>query len=182
MGKMLARSANNVKVMGLLEEAMREVFIDNEGIGVPPEFIEHRAGLQVQIDRLLVEDYDPARPCPPMAWISVIDRYRTKRFPGMEKPDSACGGYRVMVYQIAVARCAVLFTPDGQTPGPDEYNHEALVVQDDADRMEVAVCRAMQRAVESGAIDAYDLENWVTISPDQGVVGGYYSVRAALSR
>lgn len=181
MGQMLPRGNGNVQVLGHIESKMRAAFIDSDPLGVRPDFIEHRAGLKIQIDRLLTGNDGPDE-CPPMAWISVIDRYRTSRFPGQERPDSACGGYRVMVYQVAVARCAVLFDDNGEAPSADEYGHEALVVQDDAERMEWAVCAAMKAAKAEDLIDAYDVENWVTISPDQGVVGGYYVVRAALSR
>lgn len=102
----------------------------------------------------------------PFLWVRLVRRYRTNEFPNAYVGPAPCGMPTAVAIEVGVGRCAVL----GAEPSWDDYANEAEVSIDDSWRIDLALCRAMSKIVQSEcglntAIDAI-----VPYGPEGGVV------------
>ena len=155
-----------VPAVGTFIEVLREVFCDPDKppLGGAAAFVEHRPGADVPLDRL----WGGARECDVMVFVNVIRIYCSNEFPGESEEIRPCGGQRHAVIQLGVARCVSTLEEDGSAPAPDVLENEALVGLDDANRLEVAVCRGVKRATDLGLVNQ---AVWSGVEPN-GPAGG----------
>lgn len=157
-------------VVGCLLEGLREFFVDQTPLGGRSGRPQHRGGINVPIDGLTGEG------CEAVVWANVLRRFRTREFPNEALDSAPCAGSRAVVVQVGAARCAVGFDDAGYPPTPDELEREALVVLDDANRLEWAVCRATQLADDRELISGSALGAWEPVGPEGGIVAGVLTV------
>jgi len=155
-----------VPAVGCFIEAMQDVFCDEAKppLGGVAPCVEHRPGAEVPLDRFWGEHPQ----CKVMAFVNVIRIYRSNDFPGESEEIRPCGGQRHAVLQLGIARCVSTVRSDGSAPPPEVLEEEALVGLDDADRLEVAVCRAVRAAEQRGVINQ---AVWSGVDPS-GPMGG----------
>ena len=164
-----------IAVVGCLMESMREFFVDRTPLGGKTVAPQHRGGMNIPIDGLNDED------CQGIPIVAVLRRYNSDPFP-QETDSGACNAPRAVLMHATVARCAKTFDEQGNPPTPEETDHEALVLLDDAQRLGWALTRAGERAEERGLVDDYSIGAWETGGPDGGVVTGTMTVAFQLSR
>lgn len=163
-------------VVGCVLEAMREFFVDREPIGGRTEAPQHRGGMNIPLDGLADAD------CKGIPIVSVLRRFYSEDFPTETEQSGACRKCRAVLIQASVSRCSTTFDAQGNPPTPEEMDHEALVLLDDAQRLEWVICRAGAIAEERGLIDDYAIGAWSPDGPDGGVLTGLITASFQLTR
>lgn len=130
-------------VVGQVIEALRGVFCDPDRppLGGTVPAIEHRPGADIALDGL----FQPG--CPGIVWANVIRIARSRDFPNEQDSAPPCQGPRTVTIQVGAARCASTVDDQGYPPTAAQMEHDALIGLDDAERLEVALCRAW-KAIE----------------------------------
>jgi hypothetical protein len=166
-----------IAVVGCVIEAMREMFVDRTPLGGKTVAPQHRGGMNLPIDGLNDED------CKDIPIVSVLRKYTTLNFP--EEADLSrgeCPLPKVVLIQASVARCSKTFDEQGNPPTAEEMDHEALVLLDDAQRLDWAMCRAQQVADERGLIDNFAVGAWSPEGPDGGILAGMITATFQLTK
>lgn len=138
--------SKTVSLVGTVLEELRATFCNEErpplgGVTAPPE---HRPGGDVALDGLWNEG------CQGLAFVNVLQMYRTPEFPNEVPTASPCRHPLTVVLQVGVARCVATVDDHGAAPPADDMERDALIGIDDAERLERAMCRALKRADERG--------------------------------
>ena len=152
---------------------------------------QHRPGAQVAMDmvaadleqqpftnpqspvipRILQRPRPGEPPCKTLLWVNVLRRYRTRNFP-VEDASAGCGGALCVVVQVGAARCAAVLDEYGNPPDAAVMEREALMLLDDADRLEAALCRAAGDLESGGLVNQTVIGGWEPIGPMGGITSG----------
>ena len=150
---------------------------DNEPYGGKTGKCQHRGGLLVPMDGFM----DPGNPgrhrhkkpeCPSISFVNVLRQWRTDSFPAEAGQVMPCGGSLAVLLQFGVARCSQAMDDRGNPPTVERMEHEALVLEDDAERMFAALCHATREAKRQELIEAAVIHPWEPVGPEGGVVTG----------
>lgn len=112
-----------------------------------------------------------------LLFLTTGGRWRTDQFPAVQAVGG-CSAMYVAELTVGVARCSQAFGDSrGNPPGPGVTSAEFEVQEDDKDRLEIALCRAMARLRDQGLI-----EHWVKgVTHTQGPEGGTVAVHATVT-
>lgn len=77
-----------------------------------------------------------------MAWVLAGTRSRTQSFPTISDVVR-CDGSRLWEFSVGVARCSVALEEGARLPSLETMEAEYATQEDDKDRLEYAVCQAM---------------------------------------
>ncbi|MGW5147530.1 hypothetical protein [Rhodococcus koreensis] len=131
------------KVIGLIAASVHEFFKPDQDLpptGGGTDDINLMAG-EAAIPPVWIDDHGCSDCTEPYIWVRISGRFRTTVFPA--PADRAnCGTRRAMTVEVGIARCA----PFDRAPEPDKLEQQAMVQWDDAHRLDLALCKAMQRA------------------------------------
>lgn len=175
------RAGKHIAVIGLVMECMREVFDNKDrmplgGLTGPPE---HRGGLLVAIDGF--NERGGESDCASLAFVNVLKRYRADNFPNEAGASTNCKGTKAVVIQVGVARCSVALDEHGEPPSRDVTEREALVLQDDADRLDQALCMAVTRGEDKDLISQAIINSWEPVGPEGGILTGVQTITIELA-
>lgn len=162
-----------LSVVGQILEELRTAFVDEKPLGGRTKQPEHRGGLLVALDGFFTPD-DLAVPDNTMVWCQVLRIYRSRSFPTEEPITQPCGAPMVVQLQIGSARCSANMDEHGNPPDRADLEREALILLDDAMRLELALCRAWKRlgpedrdVCGNAAIGAFE-----PVGPEGGILSG----------
>jgi len=151
----------------------------NEPYGGVTGKCQHRGGLLVPMDGFadMADDGSWAHrhkepSCPTIAFVNVLRQWKTDSFPAEGGQVMPCGGSRAVLLQAGVARCSQAMDDHGNPPSVERMEHEALVLEDDADRLFTAMCHATREAKKLELIDASVIHPWEPVGPEGGVLTG----------
>lgn len=169
-------AGETVEIVAQVMAGMRRYFVDcaNAPLGGHTPSIQHRGGLLVPIDGF--SDNPDSDDCSSQAFVNVLRRWRTTQFPAESGDVAPCGGSRAVLVQMGVARCSVALDHDGNPPSEERMEYEALVLLDDADRLDAAVCWANAQLDDAGIIDAAVINAWEPVGPEGGILTGLLTV------
>lgn len=129
--------------------AMRCMFIDQTPVGGAPAVIERRAGEGIP-------PLDLFGGCAPLAWVQIRARQRTTSFPAVTVPGNPCTAPIMVEVVAGIARCTTAFgDAHGGAPSPDVLAAEFEAQEDDADRLDRALCIAATAADDADLIHAW---------------------------
>lgn len=102
----------------------------------------------------------------PFVWVRLVRRYRTQQFPAPYVGPAPCGMPSAIAIEVGVGRCAVV----DLEPCWEDYANEAEISIDDSWRIDLALCRAMNKIerAECGLSTAIDAV--VPYGPEGGVI------------
>ena len=165
-------------LVGCVVEAMREFFVDRTPLGGKTVAPQHRGGMNIPVDGLAGDD------CAGVPIVSVLRKYPTVNFPeeAYVTARGACPSPKAVLIQASVARCSITFDDRGNPPTPEQTEHEALVLLDDAQRLEWAMCRANQIGDDRGIVDDFALGAWSADGPDGGILAGLITATFQLTK
>lgn len=157
---------------------------NNTPYGGPTGKCQHRGGLLIPMDGFWEKgtdgDWHPFRKtdepeCPVLAFTNVLRMWRTTTFPAEANDVIPCGGSRAVLIQAGVARCSMAMDDQGNPPPVDVMEHEALVLEDDAERLFNVMCWVSREAKKANLIDAAVIHPWEPVGPEGGVLSGLIS-------
>lgn len=172
-------SGQTLILVGCVVEAMREMFVDRTPLGGKTVAPQHRGGMNIPVDGLAGDE------CAGVPIVSVLRKYPTVNFPeeAFVTARGSCPSPHAVLIQASVARCSITFVDDqGNFPSTEEMEHEALVLLDDAQRLEWAMCRANQIGEERGIVDDFALGAWTADGPDGGILAGLITATFQLTK
>lgn len=158
-----------MRVIGLTLENLRYAFADNHGLGdeIPRHRVQHRGGIDIALDGFNDDN------CAALAWVNVLRRFPTNGdgFPN-EVPfiGDTCGRLSGLTIQVGIARCASLPDDDGFMPSGADLEHEALVLLDDASRLDAVLCRVGKDLANQDVVATYALHGGEPVGPEGGIV------------
>lgn len=165
-----------VVIVGTILEKLRDNFVDSsvEPLGGYTSQPQHRGGLLVALDGFGDDGRDTNGQCNTLLWAQVLRIYRARTFPMEELVGTPCGGIRVVQVQVGLARCAALPDENGNPPDPADLEREALVLLDDARRLELSLCQAAKAIGPTGrdVSGQVVIGAWEPVGPEGGVVSG----------
>lgn len=117
-----------------------------------------------------------------LLFLTTGGRWRTDQFPTV-MDAGRCGGMYLTEVTVGVSRCSNAFGDSrGNPPPPGQTAAEFEVQEDDKDRLEIALCRAMGRLQEQGLIDQWSRGVMHTQGPEGGTVAVYCTVIVAITK
>lgn len=102
----------------------------------------------------------------PFLWVRLTRRFRTQTFPAQFVGPAPCGLPVVLALEVGVGRCAIV----DLEPTWDDYANEAEISIDDSWRIELALCRALSKALEDECATNTAVEAIVPYGPEGGVI------------
>lgn len=162
-------------VVGCVIEGLRRYFHDQTPLGGKLGHPQHRGGVNIPIDGLTGED------CTGLVWANVLRRWSTVEFPAEVDVPRPCGAPRAIRIQVGAARCAVGLDDHGFAPTPDALEREALIVLDDGNRLENAVCFASALAEDRDLTSDVVVGAWEPVGPEGGIIAGILTVTFQLT-
>lgn len=163
-------------LLGALGGALEDVFNrpDAPPLGGVTGPVEYRPGL-------LIPALDQWGDCS-MLWLTAGRRWRSSTFPATGDVQD-CRGQLVLEATVGVSRCSTAFGDErGNAPSAETLAAEMDVQEDDKDRLEVAVCRAMGRLREERHIGAWSRGPVEVQGPEGGTVAVYVTLTAQMTR
>lgn len=159
-----------IRVVGTALEELRYAFSDNSGLGeaIPRQRVQHRGGLDIALDGFGDEG------CAGLVWVNVLRRFPTtgEGFPN-EVPHigDSCGRLNAVTIQLGVARCSASMDDEGMVDAAD-MEHDALVLLDDAARIDSVMCRMAKRLTggDEEVVAAYAFHGGEPVGPEGGIV------------
>lgn len=114
-------------------------------------------------------------------FLTTGSRWRSQSFPQPD-PMGACGGMYVAEFTVGVARCSQAFTEDNRLPSDEDLEREFTVQEDDKDRLEISICRAMGHLKDQGLISHFSRGPVHTQGPEGMTVAVYCTVTVAIQQ
>lgn len=164
----------STKLLGALGAALDARFNDatRPPLGGVPGPVEFRPGLNVPA-------LDNWGTCS-MLWVTAGRRWRSQTFP-VSAEGQRCEGGTVLEVTVGVARCSNALGELGDPPTVEHMAQEMDVQEDDKDRLEAAVCSAL-----NGLRRDLHVTDWArgpvdTIGPEGGTVAVFITLTAAMA-
>lgn len=157
--------ARSDRLVATLLEALRVLFT-TDGENAPVGGITGQPQLRAGDGVPALDNFDECS----LLFLNITGRYRTTQFPQQAIENAHCGTSFVLEVQIGVARCSVALDYAGNLPDAATMEAEFNAQEDDADRLDRALCVTAREAQRNNIIHDWAPQATEVVGPEGGTV------------